>query len=147
MREATFNTEVKKSLIDFGYPFVYKPPDMPRFSNSRFQENKPCDLIAQSKKNGKVIAIESKQIKKWQTFGMRFLRDHQIETLEAVSKKGYGFVFLNVRIQSPRENRCLVFPWKKFKQKEKYNIQELKAYPFYKGSKGRFELDGFEIGH
>ncbi len=146
MKEAVFNTEISKSLVELGYPFVYKIPDMPRFADSRFQGNKPCDILVQSKE-GKMIAIESKQIKKWQTFGMRFLRDHQIETLEAVSKSGHGFVFLNVRMNTPRENRCLIFPWKKFKAKEKYNIQELKTYPFYKGSKNRFELDGFEFGH
>lgn len=143
MRESIFNTEIKRSLIKAGY-FVYKIFDMPRFIGSRFQDNKPCDILACGQ-DGKIIAIESKQIKKWQAFGLRFLRPHQIETLEKIhSLGGWAFVFLNVRIIKPKENRCIAIHWPVLKSKKSFSKKELPLLPFYQGSKKEFAINNFE---
>ena len=115
MREATFITEITKSLEDAGCLFVYKPPDNPAswtMSATRFTPAKPCDIITCDR--DKMILIECKQLRKWEAFSERHMRPSQIKNLSIAHKMGHkAFVFLNVRIVSERTNYLLIFNWPK----------------------------------
>lgn len=112
MNEKTFNLELKKSLIFHG-AWAHKIADMPRGPMLRFNPEKPCDIVGVFK--GQMFVIESKQIKKFQAFGIEALRPGQISSLTKIHEAGgKAFVFLNVRI--PRTiNSILVFEWEFWK--------------------------------
>lgn len=121
MRESNFNTEIVRSLKALKI-WSYKIADSPTswtMKATRFTPDKPCDIIACV--DGRFVAIESKQIKKFEAFGMRHLRDVQIANLDHVERcGGRSFVFLNIRIKAVKgktkhENRLIIFPWDEFK--------------------------------
>ncbi len=154
MREKVFNTEIKNSLVALGW-WAYKIPDLPmgkdnakkgkkKFKPIRFNLPKPFDIIATI--DGLSVAIEGKMIKKFQAFGMRDLRESQIENLEKQIKAGgQAFVFLNIRgmIDGRRENRCLYFKYEALKKDVTIRKSELLQYPYITGEKGLFDLAGF----
>ena len=118
MKESTFNSELVNSLKRHG-AWAYKIPDSPvsRMTfRTQFTPEKPCDIVAIYRGTG--IAIESKQIKKFEAFNaMTALRPNQIKALDAVGKAGgRPFVFLNIRIKAVKgsvkqENRVIIFDW------------------------------------
>lgn len=120
MREATFTTELKKSLIAFG-AWAYKIPDSPfgrGSSGARFNQDRPFDLVVGYQ--GSLIAIECKLMKQPGSFGLRDVRDSQRENLDKVLLAGCpAYVFLNVRMapglysKEPyrRQDKILAFKW------------------------------------
>ena len=85
----------------------------------RYVPEKPCDVLGAYR--GRFFAIESKQMKKFEAFGMRHMRPAQIKHLNEITKTGSkAFVFLNVRIpaikkiKQKRENRLIIFEWRHF---------------------------------
>lgn len=146
MKESKFITEVVNSLKSQGL-WAYKVPDMPASwmggTGLRFVPEKPCDIIAMRGKIG--LLIECKQIKKFEAFGMRHMRESQIKNLNEVTDKGgLGFVFLNIRIASPRENRLIIFEWQEFRYRtESIKGKEIKEFPFIQGFKDEFDLFSF----
>lgn len=114
MREAIFNTEVVNTQKHFGR-FAYKLGDMIPSATLRFIPEKPCDIITCTDR-GQLVAIESKQIKKWGGLKGKMLRDNQVTALDKVVKNsGLAFLFLNIRIprhnDQQAENWCVVFNW------------------------------------
>jgi hypothetical protein len=140
MRETNFNTEVMNSLKKFG-AWAYKIADSPTswtMAATRFTPEKPCDIIACY--DGKFLAIEGKQIKKFKAFGMSDMRPAQIKNLtEVIERGGRAFIFLNVRIpaikgKQKRENRLLIFDWAMWKdrlERESIKKGELEISPYY----------------
>lgn len=117
MRESKFITEVGKSLKHYGC-YSYKISDSPTswtMKKTRFTATKPCDIFANVQ--GRFVAIECKQIKKWEAFGLNKMRPGQVVALTNVERTGgKAFVFLNVRIKAIKgkqkaENRLIIFPW------------------------------------
>ena len=133
MKEKDFNTEIVRTGKRLNY-FAYKLGDMVPGGGSRFIPEKPCDIIMCSKK-GRFIAIESKQIKKWQSLKKSMLRENQITALNKVVKNnGLAFLFLNVRISrskgQPSQNWCVIFNWAKHGENilsNKYTVDLLKS--------------------
>ena len=134
MREAQFNSEVMKSLKSHGY-WCYKIPDSPAswtMDRTRFTADKPFDIVACTY-GGQMIAIEGKQTKKFESFGLKNMRDSQIENLEKVHKLGgKALVFLNVRIKpdkskgQKRVDRLIPFEWTEIRdRKESFKKQEI----------------------
>lgn len=146
MDEKTTNYEIVKSLNSLG-AWAYKIPDMPSslMVGGRFNPDKPCDII--SSVDGKFVGIESKQTKVISGFSIRLLRDIQIESLDAqVASNGNSFVFYNIRINKPRENRLIIFNWAKWRETLEVSIIPKKIImdlPFVKGSAGMFALKDF----
>lgn len=119
MREAIFNTEVVNTLKSYGW-FAYKLGDMIPSASLRFIPEKPCDIISCTSR-GQLIAIESKQIKKWSGLKAKMLRDNQVSALDKVVKNsGLAFLLLNIRIprhnDKQAENWCVVFNWAKHRE-------------------------------
>jgi len=113
MKEASFTTEVMRSLKHYNL-WAYKIPDTPINKKimelMRFTPEKPCDIVACYQ--GLMVAVETKQFKKWQAFGLRHMEPAQIDHLTRIVKeKGRAFVFLNVRIKAPHVNRLFIFDW------------------------------------
>ena len=85
----------------------------------RYTPEKPCDVIGAYR--GRFFAIESKQLKKFEAFGMRHMRPAQIRHLDEIVKTGSkAFVFLNIRVpaikgKQKRENRLIIFHWQMFR--------------------------------
>lgn len=136
MREATFNTELVRSLKFWG-AWAYKIPDIPtsRLVGMRYTPDKPCDVIGAY--SNYFFAIESKQMKKFEAFGMRFIRESQAKELNLMTSKGnQAFIFLNIRIKAikggaKRENRLIIFKWTDFRDRTKsYTAKELKTLPY-----------------
>lgn len=159
MKEAIFNTEVVNSLKKAG-AWAWKIPDMPHFAGSmtRFDVAKPCDII--SNFGGRLIAIEGKMSKKFETFGLKRLRPSQIFHLDRIVKTGgRAFVFLNVRIAGKKgpvvrgrwtgsnyENRLIVLDWEAWRTPLEIlplSAKEVANLPYIRGGKGLFDLSGF----
>lgn len=152
MKEATFNTEVKRSIIHFG-EWAYKISDMPRVAGLRFNPEKPCDIICNI--GGKFVAIEGKQFKKWESLGLRHFQDSQIESFNKMLSQGkkHCYVFLNIRISGDkdagikRENRCLIFKWedlkKRFEEGGSIFAKDLKNLSYITGKNKIFDLKRF----
>jgi hypothetical protein len=148
MREANFNAELVRSLKRHG-AWAYKIPDSPvsRMTfRTQFTPEKPCDILAIHR--GRGIAIESKQIKKFEAFNaMTALRPNQIKALDEVLVTGRGraFVFLNIRIKAVKgevkqENRVLIFDWKEWRgvfESGSIKQKDLIALPFISGKSVR----------
>jgi penicillin-binding protein-related factor A (putative recombinase) len=119
VKESKFNSELINSLDHWG-AYAYKIPDLPASMTMglRFVAEKPCDIIGGY--HGKFFGIESKQIKNFEAFGLRHLRESQIRHLTDMVKRGNrAFVFLNIRIaavkgKTKRENRLVIFDWADF---------------------------------
>lgn len=113
MKEAKFTTETVRSVRHHG-GWAYKIPDAPITKEilkiTRFTAAKPCDIVCCI--DGRMIAIETKQFKKWEALGLRHFEPEQIEGMNRiVANGGRAFVFLNIRIKKPYTNRLLVFEW------------------------------------
>jgi hypothetical protein len=113
MKEATFTTEVIRS-IRHNQAWAYKIPDAPITKEilkiTRFTNAKPADIVCCH--SGLFVAIETKQFKKWKALSKNDFRPEQLKGLqEIVDNGGRAFVFLNIRIKSPHENRLLIFDW------------------------------------
>jgi hypothetical protein len=154
IKEAIFNTEVKNSINYFG-EWAYKIADMPRVPGLRFNPDKPCDII--SNIDGKFVAIEGKQFKKWQSLRLSHFQDSQIENFNQLLSQGKEncYVFLNIRISSDkdagikRENRCIIFKWKELKELIKERgiyAKELKELTYIEGKNKMFDLSEFLLG-
>lgn len=149
MRESTFTTEVIRSIRRDG-GWVYKIPDAPtsRITGMRFTASKPFDLVACM--DGRLVAIECKQIKKWKAFGMNDMRTSQLVNLPSVIKAGgRSFVFLNVRI-ARKENRLIFLDWEVWGpriERESIKAKDLKELPFCEAhtheGKTHFDLSDF----
>jgi penicillin-binding protein-related factor A (putative recombinase) len=138
MKESKFATEVIRSLR-YNKAWAYKIPDSPITKEilkvTRFTAAKPCDIVASIE--SKFVGIETKQFKKWKSLSLRDFRPEQIAALTDIIETGKGraFVFLNIRIRSPYENRLIIFDWAtwgpRLKQKS-IHAKDLKARYFYK---------------
>lgn len=106
MKESNFNTEVVRSLRYYGW-LAHKLSDV---RGTRFTGEKPCDILACSP-SGCFVAIESKQMKKYERLKVGALRPNQIATLDkAIENNGRAFLLVNVRI--PRvHNVCVALDW------------------------------------
>lgn len=115
MREAQFNSEVVKSLKHWG-AWAWKIPDMPvsMLQALRFSPDHPCDIVAAYQ--GRFLGIEGKMLKKYEAFGIRHLRPAQIRELDSMVDTGNdAYIFLNIRITAPRENKLIILPWKEWR--------------------------------
>ena len=111
MKEAVFNTEIRKSLELVGH-FSHKLTDSIRGPNTRFIPEKPFDIVSCSPR-GVFTAVEGKQIKKWCGLTRSMLRPNQIASLDrTVKNRGKAYLMLNVRIPKERVNLCYIFDWK-----------------------------------
>lgn len=147
MKENTTNTEIKNSLVEQG-AFAYKIADQPTSwtaHRTRFTPDKPCDIICLYK--GKGCLIEGKQMKKFEAFGIRHLRPAQCKAMdEAVAAGNRAFIFLNVRIAKPYENRLIILEWSVVKDQlmeASFKAKEIEQMRYIRGSKGRFDLTEF----
>lgn len=145
-RESEFLTELKHSFRERG-AFFFKIPDMPHFAGSKahFDIKKPFDAFGAWQ--GQAFAIEAKVMKDWTKFGIKNLRQNQIDGLNAWEKAGVpGFVFVQLRRQRRAKNaqspinRLYIFSWKEIKEKGSWSKAEMVArgryLPRYKGSLG-----------
>ena len=122
MKEAIFITEVKRSIFKYG-GWAYKLADMPQsmLQGARFNPEKPCDLVASI--NGKFVGIECKQLRKYEAFGLRHIRETQVRGLNGIIHNGLGrsFIFLNIRQKADKErgikrlNHLIIFDWDKWR--------------------------------
>jgi penicillin-binding protein-related factor A (putative recombinase) len=137
MKEAFFTTEIVRSIRHHG-GWAYKIPDAPITKEimkiTRFTAAKPCDIV--SCIDSKFIAIETKQSKKWEALSVRDFRPEQITGMTNIVKSGKGraFVFLNIRMKEPYENRLIIFDWAVWGeriQRESIKAKELKARIYY----------------
>lgn len=149
MRESKFITEIMGTLKHFGC-FAHKISDSPTswtMKKTRFTSTKPCDILANVQ--GAFVAIECKQIKKWEAFGLNKMRPGQVVALTNVERTGgKAFVFLNVRIKAIKgkqkgENRLIIFEWyelqKRF-QKGSIKAKELKELVYFTSKDKIFDL-------
>ncbi len=144
MQERNFTNELKATFRDISDTFYHKIADMPHFPGSkmRFDVKKPFDIFAVVR--GEPLAIEAKMIKKWQPFGLKELRSHQIEALDAFAEAGgSSYVYLNVRIpyikdKQQRENRLIIFDWDYLKAADRIPTKTLKTLTYIQGTKGTF---------
>jgi len=144
-RESTFLTHLRDSFHYHG-AFFYKIPDMPHFAGmqTRFDSKKPFDVISAFRHHP--IAIEAKVLRKYEAFGIRHLRDCQVDGLEDFLENGLSFVFLKIG-QAPnklegieRLNRLLIFDWPWFRDKGVLKKDELEKWPFIDYHLGRYEI-------
>lgn len=146
MNEKLFNTEVVNSLKHEG-AWAYKIPDMPSslMAGGRFNPDKPCDVVGCAE--GRFIGIESKQFKEIKGFSLRYLRYNQVDSLNQMHEAGgRAYVFLNIRVASPRENRLIIFSWGKWRDVLETKIVPKKLImelPHIKGKKKKFDLEDF----
>lgn len=150
MKESNFIRDVIFSIKSQG-KWAYKIPDMPSsyMIKGRFNPEKPCDIISFL---GMVSAlIECKQQKKYEAFGIRHLRESQIEALDEIVdlEIGQSYVFLNVRV--PRKiNKLIIFDWKetreRFKSGISYKKKEIEEMDAIDGKKGCYDLSSFIAG-
>lgn len=109
MIEADFSGELVKSLKMAG-AWAFKIPDAP-YSKAikRRPIYKHYDISAVYQ--AMPIAIECKLLHGFEAFGIRHLRESQINALTNHSRcGGLAFVALNVRIPY-QENRLIIWPW------------------------------------
>lgn len=153
MRESNFTSEIMDSLRLMG-AWCYKIADSPTSWTkgiTRFTPEKPCDVIVCLR--GKMIGIESKQLKKFEAFGRTQMRDSQIKALgEIVAAGGTGYVFLNIRVKAIKgkqkhENRLIVFDWAKWGERLSGNDtikqKDLLNWTHVTGKDGLFDLTQF----
>jgi len=135
-----------------GSAWAYKIPDSPIFAGmkTRFTGAKPCDIVGGYA--GYFFGIESKQIKKYQAFGIGALRPSQVGELSKITDAGNrAFVFLNVRIKKPYVNRLLIFDWEDDTWKgtpqraslKKFDIEEIAMQEGIVGKNGLYDLGPF----
>ena len=154
MKESDFQAELLKSLRTQGC-YAEKIPDAPtsKMKGLRFTLPKPFDIFASV--NGQFVAIECKQIKKFEAFGLSHMRPSQIEHLSKVIQKGgRAFVFLNVRIkpsvakQIKHENRLLIFDWGVWHERwkiESLKKKDIEERPFIQGFDHYYDLNEWKI--
>lgn len=137
MKEAHFSTETVRSIRHHG-GWGYKIPDAPITKEilkiTRFTNAKPADIVACF--DGRFVAIETKQFKEWKAMSKHDFRPEQIKGLtDIVANGGRAFVFLNIRIKKPYENRLIVFDWATWGERIAHGpsvfAKELKARAFY----------------
>lgn len=137
MKEAKFTTEIVRSIRYHG-GWAYKIPDAPITKEilkiTRFTNAKPCDIVVSYE--SKFIGVETKQFKEWKALSIRDFRPEQITGMDNIIKSGKGraFVFLNIRIRKPYENRLLIFDWATWGpiiKKKSVFAKELKVRPHY----------------
>ncbi len=137
MKEAKFSTEIVRSIRHYG-GWAYKIPDAPITKElmkiTRFTAAKPCDIVASI--DSKFVGVETKQFKKWKSLSKRDFRPEQIISLEKIiaNGKGRSFIFLNIRITKPYENRLIIFDWATWRpvlMKRNISIKELQDRAFY----------------
>jgi penicillin-binding protein-related factor A (putative recombinase) len=149
MKESQFASEILPCLKNNG-AWVYKISDQPTSwtaSRTRFTPEKPCDIVGMYKRKG--FAIENKQIKKFEAFGLNKMRPSQIKNLDEIVEKDAGgaYVFLNIRIRSPQENRLIIFDWRELAPRLRVSSikkQELMDMPYIAGKtilKNEFSKD------
>lgn len=136
MREATFNSEVVNSIKHWG-GWAHKIADLPASLTFglRYVPEKPCDILACY--HNRFFAVEGKQLKKFEAFGLRHMEHAQIKELTDIVKRGNkAFVFLNIRIKAVKgktkhENRLIILPWEKIRDlKETIKQKEIMALPY-----------------
>lgn len=149
MNEAKFQKELKESFSEIGM-IAYKFFDLPvsALRGLQYVPEKPSDFVVFDGKTA--FLVECKQIKKYESFGMRQMRPGQIRELNRITNSGgLGFVFLNVRIKSPHENKILIWEWSEFKSSCQtfgpFDIGELKAAEGLRAKAGVFNLQKFKI--
>ena len=150
MRESVFITEVKRSIFAYG-GWAYKLSDMPQsmIRGARFNPEKPFDLACCI--NGKFVGVECKQLKKYEAFGLRHIRETQIRGLDGIlDGLGRAFVFVNIRQQADKKkgtsrlNRLIIFDWDVWRNRWKIGTskkEEMLKMPFITGAKGYFPID------
>lgn len=150
MKENQFNTEIKNSLEEQG-AWAYKIPDSPTSwtaHRTRFTPEKPCDIVGCYKSVG--FLIEGKQSKKFEAFNINEVRASQQKNMDmAVDKGNRAFIFLNVRIAKPYENRLIIMDWAEVRdslRNESIKAKQIKELPYTTGKKGRFDLSEFLEG-
>lgn len=152
MKESIFQGEVVASFKDAD-GWARKIPDFPigrqhkgKSAHIRFNVDKPFDIFAFYKGIG--FAIECKQIKKFRSLKIDDFRDSQIEALSEIAdtQSALPYVFLNVRMKTPYENRLIIIHWTLLRDaflKGPVSMDMLKKAPFYEGKKGLFPLKSF----
>lgn len=144
MRESQVCTEIVNSFKSENC-WCYKIPD-PSFQEIKFgTTRRPFDIIAFVGDYG--LAIEVKLMKKWQKLSPNIFQPHQFYHLDSITDKGgLAYLFLNIRITEPRENRLLIFPWEKWRNVIKQtglSRHRLAELNYCQGSKGLFNLKTF----
>lgn len=143
-RERQFLTELRHSFEDRG-AFFYKLPDMPHFAGAgfRFDLDKPFDaFVVYSRRfgaKGIPIAIEAKSLRRYAALGSQ-IRPSQIKGLNGITAAGgRGFIFLNVRSNTPRMNRLLILDWslfgEDFTKGKTIKKKDLQRMPFIEGQR------------
>ena len=150
MKEAIFCTELKNSLNQAGC-FAYKVPDNPVFKEmkTRFHSKKPFDMIVNIA--GKYVAIECKMSKKVEGLSTRKVEDHQVTALDrAIETGGFSYVFWNIRVKADKYkgidyiNKCIVLPWKEFKEIGLIPVKDVREKYIPEGIQGKNSL--FDVG-
>lgn len=152
MKEADFTADLMDSLRAHG-AYCYKIADSPASWTAgitRFTPDKPCDVVTCFK--GQFIAIECKQIKKFQAFGRTQIRQSQMDAADAIcAAGGLAYIFLNIRIKAVKgvskpENRLLIFEWREWSKTFKAGTikqKDLMSWSHTTGTKGIYDLDKF----
>ena len=152
MKESVFQREVVNSFKEYG-GWAYKIPDMPigkqhkgKSAHFRFNVVKPFDILAMY--NLRSIAIECKQMKLFGSFKLSHIRDSQIKALTEIEESGAGlsYIFLNIRIAKPYENRLIIMPWWVVQLAlDDGNIsrEAIESCPFVHGKMGLFDISGW----
>jgi penicillin-binding protein-related factor A (putative recombinase) len=110
---------------------------------TRFDLKKPFDIAACRRE--KIIAIECKQLKSYQAFGRRHMRDHQVDALHEIRDRGgVAWVLLNVRQKKPYLNRLIPLRWGEdqelFTPGSSIKKSDLMRRGYCVGKDGRFPL-------
>jgi len=154
MKESVFNSEIVGSLRDFGF-WAYKIPDFPQsmIRGSRFNPEKPFDIVGMISEIG--VAIEGKQMRKFEAFGIRHMRPSQIAEFDFMvdNSAARAFIFLNIRQKADKvagsqyENRLIILEWSEIRdrlKKESIKKKEIEGLPFIQGKNSRFNLGWFK---
>jgi len=152
MKEAVFCTELKNSFNQVGC-FAYKVPDNPVFKDmpTRFHPKKPFDMVVNI--SGLYVAIECKMSKKVEGLSTRKVEDHQVTALDRVIETGgFSYVFWNIRVKLNKEkgmeytNKCVVLPWKEFKEIGLIPVKDVREKYIPEGLLGKnslFDISSF----
>lgn len=148
MKESVFQREVTASIEAAGGK-AFKIPDFPQsmLRGSRFNPVKPFDIFGCVK--GLFHAIECKQTKGYEAFGLRHMRPGQVTALDAINAAGgHSWVFLNVRAH--RLNKLYAFWWPiwrlRWEAEGSTKAAELRDMPGIDGRKGLFDLRALFAG-
>ena len=128
MKETEITRMIRASLERAG-AWAYKIPDH-AFVPGRRRANipRPFDLVACYR--GELLAIEVKLLRGYQAFGMRHLRESQIEHLERVVQAG-GRAYVFCVVWEPRQyKRLLIWPWDEFPREASIRKRELQELPY-----------------